>query len=125
MKQTDEKYYTFTLSADLLAGLRTRHGSNLSEVIRTLLLDHMTNPTESQQPISSLLLRTTKEELILKLIDKHPNYTVKRIAKEAKCSEGYAHAVVRRKRAELKPKTVTQKEKPASLFLKVKNFMWS
>jgi len=125
MKQTDEKYYTFTLSTDLLAGLRKRHGSNLSEVIRTLLLDHMTKPVETQQPISSLVLFSTKEELISNLIDKHPNYTVKRIAKEAKSSVGYVHAVIRRKRGELKPKPVTQKEKPASLFQKVKNFMWS
>jgi hypothetical protein len=125
MKPTNNKSYTFTLSADLLEGLRERHQSNLSEVIRTLLLDHMTKPSEVQQPVSSLVLFRTKDELISDLIDKHPNYTVKRIAKEAKSSVGYVHAVIRRKRGELKPKPVIQKEKPASLFQKVKNLMWS
>lgn len=125
MKPTNNKSYTFTLSADLLEGLRARHQSNLSEAIRTILLEHMTNPEQSQPAVSALVLYSTKEELISSLLEKHPSYSVKRIAKEAKCSEGYVHAVVRRKRDALKPKPVIQKEKPTSLFQKVKNFMWS
>ena len=90
-KTSNTQTLSIWLQPDLLKALRERHGVALSEVVRTLLLDHMTKPevpTVQQAP-------ATKFNLLCKMIQEHPNYSVARLMREAKASRGYVNRALR------------------------------
>jgi hypothetical protein len=93
-KNTPKQNLSVWIQADLLKGLRERHGANLSEVVRTLLLDHMTKPDAQEEP-PVIRRRSTKFQMLCDMIQEHPNYSVARLMRETKSSRGYVNAAIR------------------------------
>jgi AraC-like DNA-binding protein len=128
MKSTNGVTYSVWLSKDLLKSLKDRHGDGLAEVVRSLLLEHMTAPSTEPLPNKPAL---TKMDLIVNIIKDNPTYSVKRVAKEAKSTPNYVNrafrehfGIVRRNKRRTKAALPVQDvHTPPTLYQRFKNLI--